>query len=75
MECVTDFVVRRLDNQYIATEVGKPSDRLFTTASDFSPALTHGFGQILDFQQWVCAHTDYARTLLPGISSPRANWK
>ena len=71
MECVTDFVVKRLDNQYVATEIAKPSDRIFTTGSDFSPAFTHGFGQVLDFQQWVCAHTDYARTFLPGISNPR----
>jgi Shedu protein SduA, C-terminal len=71
IEFVTDFVVRRLDNRYLLVEIEKPHDKLFTAASDFSSAFTHAIGQIVDFQEWVDQHGEYARTLMPGISSPR----
>lgn len=71
IELVTDFVVRRLDNQYVLVEIEKPHDKLFTTSCDFSSRFTHAIGQIVDFQEWVDQHGEYARTLMPGISSPR----
>jgi hypothetical protein len=71
IELVTDFVVRRLDNRYVLVEIEKPHDRLFTTAYDFSSRFTHAIGQIVDFQEWVDNHGEYARSLMPGISSPR----
>jgi hypothetical protein len=46
-------------------------DRIFTASNDFTAHFTHAFGQVLDFQQWVDSHGEYARHLLPGISSPR----
>ena len=70
IEFVTDFVVRRLDNRYVLVEIEKPQDRLFTTLSDFAARFTHALGQIVDFQEWVDQHGEYARTLMPGISSP-----
>jgi hypothetical protein len=42
-----------------------------TRANDFTAEFTHAFGQVLDFQQWVDSHGEYARHLMPGISSPR----
>jgi hypothetical protein len=71
IELVTDFVVRRLDNRYVLVEIEKPHDTLFTTSHDFSSRFTHAIGQIVDFQEWVDQHGEYARSLMPGISSPR----
>jgi hypothetical protein len=71
IEYVTDFVVKRLDNEYILTELEKPWDRVFTAGADFTANFTHGLGQVLDFQQWVNTHAEYARTLMPGIATPR----
>jgi hypothetical protein len=71
LEHVTDFAVRRHDGDYILVEIEKPQDRLFTTSNDYSAAFAHAFGQVVDFEQWVRDHGDYARHLMPGISSPR----
>lgn len=70
IEMVTDFVLRRYDNKYILVEIEKPQDRVFTSTNDFTADFTHAFGQVLDFQQWVDSNAAYARTHLPGISSP-----
>jgi Domain of unknown function (DUF4263) len=71
VEFKTDYVVRRLDNQYFAVEIEKPQDRLFTNADDFSAPFSHAFGQVIDFLEWVDRHAEYARHQMPGISSPR----
>lgn len=71
IETVTDFVLRRYDNKYILVEIEKPQDRFFTRANHFTSRFTHAFGQVLDFQQWVDSHGEYAKTHMPGISSPR----
>ena len=71
LESVTDFVIRRLDSRYVLVEIEKPRDRIFTAANDFTAQFSHAFGQVLDFQQWVDDHTQYARHLMPEISSPR----
>jgi hypothetical protein len=71
LESVTDFVIRRLDSRYLLVEIEKPRDRIFTAANDFTAQFSHAFGQVLDFQQWVDDHTQYARHLMPEISSPR----
>jgi Domain of unknown function (DUF4263) len=71
IEHITDFVLRRLDDQYILVEIEKPQDEIFTGGDDFSAKFTHALGQVLDFQQWIDTHSEYARTLLPRISSPR----
>ena len=71
VEHFTDFVVRRLDNEYIVVEIERPHDPLFTGKNDFTARFTHAYGQVIDFQEWVDAHGEYARSLMPGISSPR----
>jgi hypothetical protein len=71
VEFVTDFVVRRLDNEYVLVEIERPQDDLFTSSHDFTSRFTHAIGQIIDFQEWVDQHGEYARTLMPGISSPK----
>jgi hypothetical protein len=71
VEHITDFVVRRLDNEYVVVEIEKPQDAIFTSANDFTAKFTHAYGQVIDFQEWVDANGAYARTLMPEISSPR----
>jgi Domain of unknown function (DUF4263) len=68
VEHITDFVLHRLDDQYVLVEIEKPQDRVFTQANDFSAVFTHALGQVLDFRSWVGQHGEYARSLIPGIS-------
>lgn len=71
IEFVTDFVVRKLDNEYVLVEIERPQDALFTSSHDFTSRFTHAIGQIIDFQEWVDQHGEYARSLMPGLSSPK----
>jgi hypothetical protein len=71
LELTTDFVVRRLDNEYILVEIEKPRDAIFTSRNDFTAEFNHAFGQVLGFQAWVNKHSEYARHHMPGISCPR----
>lgn len=71
LEKITDYVVRRLDNEYILVEIEKPQNRIFTESGDFTAEFTHAFGQVIDFQEWVDTHAEYARHLMPSLSSPR----
>lgn len=71
IEHVTDFVIRRLDNEYILVEIEKPNSRVFTRKGDFSFEFTHAMGQVLDFQEWIESNIAYAQKLLPSISSPQ----
>jgi hypothetical protein len=71
LEHVTDFVVRRLDNEYILVEIEKPQDAIFTSGDDFTAKFSHAYGQVIDFQEWVDTHGEYARSLLPEISAPK----
>ena len=71
LEHITDFVLRRLDNEYILVEIEKPHDAIFTNGNDLTAKFTHAYGQVLDFQEWVDAHGEYARSLMPGIFSPK----
>jgi len=71
LEHITDFVVRRLDNEYILVEIEKPQDAIFTSGDDLTAKFTHAYGQVIDFQGWVDAHGEYARSLMPGISAPK----
>jgi hypothetical protein len=70
-ELIADFVIRRFDAKYVIVEIEKPHDRIFTNNDDFSAHFTHALGQVFDFQQWVDLHGEYARSLMPDISSPR----
>lgn len=67
---ITDFVIRKLNNEYLLVEIEKPSDNIFSKSNDFTSKFTHALGQVLDFQEWVESHIEYAGSKLPGISSP-----
>lgn len=70
-ELVTDFVIKRLDNEYITVEIEKPQDDIFTRGNNFTAKFTHAFGQVLDFHEWIDSHGEYARSLMPNIYTPK----
>ena len=70
-EKTTDYAVRRSDNEWILVEIEKPQNRIFTKNDNFTAEFTHAFGQVIDFQEWVDTHAEYARHWMPGISSPK----
>jgi hypothetical protein len=69
-EYITDFVIKKFDDEYILVEIEKPRNKIFTKKNDFSADLTHAIGQVIDFQEWVESDIHYAQRLLPNISSP-----
>jgi hypothetical protein len=67
---IPDFVVRRLDDEYLVVEIEKTSDRLFTQEGNIHHELAEPLRQIRDFQSWVDDHGAYARSKYPGIKRP-----
>jgi hypothetical protein len=68
----TDFVVRRLDDEYIFVEIEKPRDRVFTDYPQPTAALSHALAQVLSWFSWVEDNIAYAHSHgYPGIHSPR----
>jgi hypothetical protein len=68
---ITDYVLETLTGEYVAVEIEKPTDPVFTQTNDFSHQFTHAFGQVIDFIEWVEQNISYAQKKLPGIASPR----
>ncbi len=69
-EFITDYVLETLTGDYIAVEIEKPTDPIFTQSNDFTHQFTHAFGQVLDFIEWIEQNISYAQKKLPGITSP-----
>ena len=69
-EFITDYVLETLTGDYIAVEIEKPTDCIFTKSNNFTHAFTHAFGQVIDFIEWIEQNISYAQKKLPGISSP-----
>jgi len=69
-EHVTDFVIWKVTGEYLVVEIEKPQDPIFTRGDDFSYQFTHAFSQVLDFQEWLERHPEYAARNLPGVVSP-----
>lgn len=67
---ITDYVLETLTGDYVAVEIEKPSDPIFTQSNDFSHQFTHAFGQVIDFIEWIEQNVSYAQKKLPGIVSP-----
>jgi hypothetical protein len=67
---VTDFVIRKANDEYLVVEIERPNTLTFTGSDDFAAPFTHAYGQILDFQDWVESNISYAQKKLPAISSP-----
>ena len=68
----TDFVIRRLDDEYVLVEIEKPSDRPLTRYPQPSAALSHALGQVVAWLSWIEDNVAYAQTHgYPRIHSPR----
>lgn len=68
----TDFVIKRLDDEYLFIEIEKPKDPLFTNYPQPSSQLSHALGQILNWFIWVEDNIAYAQSHgFPGIHSPK----
>jgi hypothetical protein len=68
----SDFVIRRLDDQYIFVEIEKPQDSPCTNYPHPSAALSHALGQVLNWFAWVEDNIAYAQSHgFSGIHSPR----
>jgi hypothetical protein len=70
LEFVTDFVLRRHDHRYVAVEIEKPQDPIFTQRNDFTSEFSHAVGQVIDFQGWVADNVAYAQRRFPLIENP-----
>lgn len=69
---ITDYVLETLSGEYIAVELEKPNDPIFTRGDDFTCEFTHAVGQAVDFIEWIEQNIAYAQKKLPGIAAPRA---
>lgn len=67
---ITDFIVRRMNDQYVLVEIENSTDLLFTQNGSFSSALNAAIGQVRDFQAWVSENISYAQKKLPNIKYP-----
>lgn len=67
---ITDFVVRRTNNEYVVVEIENSTDQLFKQNSAFTQDLMTAVGQVRDFQAWISDNIAYAQTKLPGIRHP-----
>lgn len=67
---ITDFIVRRMNDQYVLVEIENSTDLLFTKNGSFSSALNTAIGQVRDFQAWVSENFAYAQKKLPNIKYP-----
>ncbi|WP_050926530.1 Shedu anti-phage system protein SduA domain-containing protein [Vibrio harveyi] len=70
-EFITDYVLETLTGEYVAIEIEKPTDPIFTKSDNFSYQFTHAFGQVLDFIDWIEQNIAYAQRKLPGICAPK----
>jgi len=71
-EWKTDFVIRRLDDEYIFVEIEKPQDQPCTGYPHPSGSLSHAIGQILNWFVWIEDNIAYAQSHgFPGIHSPK----
>jgi hypothetical protein len=68
----SDFVIRRLDNEYVFVELEKPRDNPFTPYPQPSVVLSHSIGQVLNWFIWAEDNIAYAHSHgFPGILNPR----
>ena len=58
---ITDFIVRRINDQYVLVEIENSTDKLFNQTGVFSSELNTAVGQVRDFQAWVSDNIAYAQ--------------
>ena len=69
-EFITDFVIRRINNDYVLVEIENSTDKLFRQDGSFTSNLMKAIAQVRDFQAWIIDNLPYAQTKLPGIRHP-----
>lgn len=67
---ITDFVLRRTNDQYVLVEIENSTDHIFNNKGNFSGDLSIAIGQVRDFQAWVSDNIAYAQSKLPNIRHP-----
>jgi hypothetical protein len=68
----TDFVIRRLDDEYTLIEIEKAKDKAFTEYPQPSASLSHGLAQVFQWFTWVEDNIAYAQSHgFPGIHTPK----
>ena len=69
-ELVPDFVVEASRERYVLVEIERPSLPVLTEKGRPRAELTHAQQQVKDWFDWISTHSEYARSLMPGISEP-----
>ena len=69
-EHVPDFVIQIAEEQYILIEIERPALPVLTKNGRPRAELTHAQRQVKDWFDWIGEHSEYARSILPGISEP-----
>jgi len=67
---ITDFIVRRTNDEYVVVEIENSADSLFKADGSFTSELMTAVAQVRDFQAWISDNIAYAQTKLPGIRHP-----
>ena len=68
----TDFVIRRLDDEYTLVEIEKARDKPFTEYPQPSAPLSHALAQVFQWFSWVEDNIAYAQSHgFPGIHTPK----
>lgn len=68
----SDFVIRRLDDEYIFVELEKPKDNPFIAYPQPSERLSHAIAQIINWFIWIEDNIAYAQSHgFPNILNPR----
>lgn len=67
---ITDFIIRRTNDDYVIVEIENSTDNLFNMNGAFSAGLMAAVGQVRDFQAWISDNIAYAQTKLPCIRHP-----
>lgn len=68
---VPDFVVEASKEQYVLVEIERPALPLLNAKGRPRAELIHAQQQVEDWFEWISRHSEYARTLIPGISEPK----
>lgn len=67
---ITDFVVRRVNDEYVVVEIERSTDPLFRADGAPSTALAAAMAQVRDFQSWLSDNLAYAQRKLPNLRRP-----
>lgn len=67
---ITDYVIRRTNNQYVLVEIENSTDKIFNKNGSFSSSAMEAIAQVRDFQAWISDNLSYAQKKLPDIKHP-----